>query len=260
MKLAILLILPLTAFGQAPAPGPFVGSAAGGGGSGTVTVVGAGSLTSTALVTGGGTTTVQTPSATATMDASGNISTPGTVGTIGVVFNAVAVLPPVTANAGRVLRYTADSAIGACSGSGTSESLCRSAQAADGTWHWVRVVEADKDGNVTISAALLTNAEFSNGTCATAKTINPANGNRQKVTLTNAQTCALTFTQPVGSTVSIQLKVIQSAAGSFNGLISGGLWPGGSVPTITATSGAVDVVTCYLDGTNAYCVATQDFR
>lgn len=50
-----------------------------GGGSGTVTVVGAGSLTSTALVTGGGTTTLQTPSATATMDSSGNISTPGTL-------------------------------------------------------------------------------------------------------------------------------------------------------------------------------------
>lgn len=51
----------------------------GGGGSGTVTVVGAGSLTSTALVTGGGTTTIQTPAATATMDSSGNISTPGTI-------------------------------------------------------------------------------------------------------------------------------------------------------------------------------------
>ena len=50
-----------------------------GGGSGTVTVVGAGSLTSTALVTGGGTTTLQTPSATATMDSSGNISTPGSI-------------------------------------------------------------------------------------------------------------------------------------------------------------------------------------
>jgi hypothetical protein len=51
----------------------------GGGGAGTVTVVGAGSLTSTALVTGGGTTTLQTPSATATMDASGNIATPGSI-------------------------------------------------------------------------------------------------------------------------------------------------------------------------------------
>lgn len=53
----------------------------GGGGSGTVTVVGSGSLTSTALVTGGGTTTLQTPSATATMDSSGNISTPGGITT-----------------------------------------------------------------------------------------------------------------------------------------------------------------------------------
>ncbi len=51
------------------------------GGSGTVTVVGAGSLTSTALVTGGGSQTIQTPAATATMDSSGNISTPGSIST-----------------------------------------------------------------------------------------------------------------------------------------------------------------------------------
>jgi len=50
-------------------------------GSGTVTVVSSGSLTSTAIVTGGGTTTLQTPSATATLDSSGNISTPGGIST-----------------------------------------------------------------------------------------------------------------------------------------------------------------------------------
>lgn len=50
-------------------------------GTGTVTVVGAGNLTSTALVTGGGSQTIQTPSATATMDSSGNIATPGTLTT-----------------------------------------------------------------------------------------------------------------------------------------------------------------------------------
>jgi hypothetical protein len=112
----------------------------------------------------------------------------------------------------------------------------------------------------TFTGTLLTNAEYDNGVCTTTKTVNPANGNRQKVTLTNAQTCALTFTQPSSSTVSIQLKIIQSAAGSFNGTISGGKWPGGTVPTITATTGAVDIISCYLDGTNVYCVATQDFR
>lgn len=50
-------------------------------GSGTVTVVSSGSLTSTALVTGGGGTTLQTAAATATMDSSGNISTPGSITT-----------------------------------------------------------------------------------------------------------------------------------------------------------------------------------
>jgi len=57
------------------------GSGCPGGGSGTVTVVSSGSLTSTALVTGGGTTTIQTPSATATLDSSGNFSTPGSLTT-----------------------------------------------------------------------------------------------------------------------------------------------------------------------------------
>jgi len=52
-----------------------------GGGAGTVTVVGAGNLISTALVTGGGSQTAQTPNAQATMDASGNIATQGTITT-----------------------------------------------------------------------------------------------------------------------------------------------------------------------------------
>ncbi len=57
------------------------GGACGSGGTGTVTVVGSGNLTSTALVTGGGSQALQTPAATATMDSSGNISTPGSLST-----------------------------------------------------------------------------------------------------------------------------------------------------------------------------------
>lgn len=48
-------------------------------GGGTVTVVASGSLTSGAFVTGGGGTTIQTPSPTATLDGSGNASFPGSV-------------------------------------------------------------------------------------------------------------------------------------------------------------------------------------
>lgn len=112
----------------------------------------------------------------------------------------------------------------------------------------------------TMTGPLGMNAEFSNGTCTTAKTIASANGNRQTITLTDGDTCVLTFTQPSSGTISIQLKIIQSSSGSFAGLISGGKWPGGTVPTITATSGAVDIISCYLDGTSAYCSAQQNFQ
>lgn len=110
-----------------------------------------------------------------------------------------------------------------------------------------------------LTGPLYTAAEFSNGTCTTAATISAANGNHQSVTLTHADACALTFTQPSSGTITITLKVIQSAVSTFNGTITGCKWPGGSVPTITASSGAVDLITAYLDGTNSYCTISQNF-
>ena len=108
-------------------------------------------------------------------------------------------------------------------------------------------------------------AEFDNGTCTTAKTITPVNGTEQLVTLTNAQTCALTFTAPVSGTTTISLSIKQSTAGSFNGLIStsGVFWPSGSIPVITATTGAEDFIVCKyrtISPAGYRCVATQDFR
>ena len=104
-------------------------------------------------------------------------------------------------------------------------------------------------------------SEYDNGTCTTAATITPVNGARQKVTLTNAQACALTFTQPTSGTALVGLKVIQSAISSYNGTISGCKWAGGVVMIPTTTTGAVDFISIYLDGTNAYCaVAGQAFQ
>ena len=119
---------------------------------------------------------------------------------------------------------------------------------------------AGASGLVYVAGALASNAEYNNGTCTTAATIAASNGNRQKVTLTNGDTCALTFTQPASGTISVTLKVIQSTSSSYNGTISGCKWPGGTVPTITATTGAVDFVSIYMDGTNAYCAALQNFQ
>jgi hypothetical protein len=70
------------------------------GGSGTVTVVSSGSLTSTALVTGGGTQTLQTPSATSTLDSSGNMVLAGTLSSTGTSTGASP--PALTAGTGGV--------------------------------------------------------------------------------------------------------------------------------------------------------------
>jgi len=71
MRVLWLLLLAAGLAAQTPIPGP--GSGEGGGGS---SISG---LTPTAIVTAASATTVQTPSATATMDASGNISTRGSI-------------------------------------------------------------------------------------------------------------------------------------------------------------------------------------
>jgi hypothetical protein len=114
---------------------------------------------------------------------------------------------------------------------------------------------------VWLATNSLLQAEYDNGTCTTAKTISAANGPIQKVTLTNGQTCALTFTQPSSGTMDVQLKIIQSASSSYNGVISGCKWPSAVVPTITATTGAIDIIKAYMDGTTTYCtVKGQDLR
>ena len=119
-------------------------------------------------------------------------------------------------------------------------------------------------GNAATATALAgpalftTQTEYSLGTVTTSVTVNPANGNRQKMTLTAADTAAITFTQPSSGTVSITLKVTQ--ASTATGGISGCKWPGGVVPTITQTAGAIDIISAYLDGTNAYCQIGQAFQ
>ena len=98
-------------------------------GPGTVTVVGAGSLTSTALVTGGGSQTVQTPSATATLDSSGNFSTTGTItsgvssGNAGVDALGQGTLPTFGSGGGQIPTTGYNGWSGAASGVTTSYLL-----------------------------------------------------------------------------------------------------------------------------------------
>lgn len=125
------------------------------------------------------------------------------------------------------------------------------------------VLGTNASGQLVAQTTVYTSNEYSLGTCTTSAAVNPANGNRQRITLTQGSTCALTFTQPATGTVSITLKIMQATTSPYNGAISGGRWAGNggtsSAPSITAASGAVDFVTCYLDGTTAWCQAAQNF-
>ncbi len=132
----------------------------------------------------------------------------------------------------------------------------------NGNSYWYNYTDFNPWPPVIVKSSLIINPEFDNGTCTTAKTIATLNGPSQKVTLTAATACVLTFTQPASGTAKILLKIIQSGT-TANGTIVGSTapkWPSAIVPTITATSGAVDIISCYLDGTVTYCVPSQDFR
>ena len=61
------------------------------------------------------------------------------------------------------------------------------------------------------------------------------------------------------------LKVTQDGASSFNitaYTVAGGsvVWPGGTVPTITAAVNSVDIISFLADATDIYATANQDFK
>lgn len=121
-------------------------------GSGTVTVVGAGNLTSTALVTGGGSQALQTPATTATMNSSGDISTPGDIACVDLTASGTTTLGAIsdlgTPGAGVLTNCTglpmASLVAGILAGNmtlgeSTGQIVLDPALSADGTWSGIMV-------------------------------------------------------------------------------------------------------------------------
>jgi hypothetical protein len=109
-----------------------------------------------------------------------------------------------------------------------------------------------------INNAAVFSSETDNGNSGAAKTIDWNAGNKQKLTLTGA--CTLTFTAP-GSVGNFQLRLIQDGTGGRTVVWPAAVkWPGAAAPTLTASAGAVDIVTFYYDGTNYYGMTAFDFR
>lgn len=100
-------------------------------------------------------------------------------------------------------------------------------------------------------------AEFDSGNSGSSKTINWDNATGQKSTLT--ANCTYTFSNLLSGQAYV-LRLVQGGAGSFTVTWPAAVkWAGGTPPTLSTAVGAIDVVTIYYDGTNAYASAGLSF-
>jgi len=124
----------------------------------------------------------------------------------------------------------------------------------DGTSYtlWIYIKDAWKA--IRLASVSLTD----NGNSGASKTIDWRVSTKQKITTTAS--CTLTFTAPPFPT-SLILKIIHEASATaytytWPGTVK---WPSGTAPTLTNTSGAVDIIALFFDGTNYYSVANTNF-
>ena len=97
------------------------------------------------------------------------------------------------------------------------------------------------------------------GTVTGTATIIITAGTVVTATLTASTPCA--FTMPTSPTAgnSFILRLTQAATGMTTATFTGVKWPGGTVPTITATASAVDILSFVYIGTSWYGNAAQAF-
>jgi len=89
------------------------------------------------------------------------------------------------------------------------------------------------------------------GTVTTAYTLVITTGTVLTATLTASTGC--TFTMPTATAgKSFMLILTQAAGGSGAATFTGVKWPGGTVPTVTATASAVDIFAFVANGTSWY--------
>lgn len=208
------------------------GSACAGGGSGTVTVVGAGSLTSTACVTGGGSQTIQTPSATCTIDSSGNISTPGSLttgagGSVGgysafgqgtattAPTSSVGFMAPASVTTKFMMTLPAAPTTGFFLNTGASDPSTVSFVASTGTGNVVQSASPTLTGTITAAAYTGSGAFTNNGSYAGSALVPVANGGTNLASGTSGGVLAYAASGTLVSSAALtaNLPVIGGGAG-----------------------------------------------
>lgn len=90
---------------------------------------------------------------------------------------------------------------------------------------------------------------YDNGNSGAAKEVDWANGDRQKVTMTD--NCTFTFAHPIAGQY-LTLQFIQDGTGNRTVALPSGKWPGAQVGAFSTTASAIDILIVYYDGTNYY--------
>ena len=102
--------------------------------------------------------------------------------------------------------------------------------------------------------------EVDNGNSGPAIVIDWTLGNKQKVTLTGAPNCVVSFTAPSGCT-TLTLKIVQGAGGgktaTWPGTVKWATPPG--APALSVAAGAIDIAGFYFDGASYFGIESSNF-
>lgn len=144
-------------------------------------------------------------------------------------------------------------------GNGSGELTSEAAFTYDDTLNKLSADQIDSNSSTAKQFTTETSSITSSGGAAT---WDAAQGAYGEFLLTENTTLAIT-NLPVGTPAV--LKVTQDGASSFNitaYTVAGGsvVWPGGTVPTITAAVNSVDIISFLADATDIYASANQDFK
>jgi hypothetical protein len=105
-------------------------------------------------------------------------------------------------------------------------------------------------GSGYVPAGTGTSGQYASSKYTTTISLSWANGNVQYIVLANGSQ-TFTFANPIdGGRYLLILKQPASGSAGTVSWPSNVYWPGGTIPTLTATNGQVDIVTFVYDGTN----------